>query len=79
MGVAAVAGPTPRVSLVNMAPTPMLAAGVNEALAAGASAAEAAARAAEGTAPPDDLHGDVEYRSHLARALVERALTEARR
>ncbi|MDH4278389.1 MAG: xanthine dehydrogenase family protein subunit M, partial [Acidimicrobiia bacterium] len=32
---------------------------------------------AEGTSPPEDLNGDAEYRTHLAKVLVKRALTEA--
>ena len=66
-----------RVGLVNMASVPVRATATEEALAAGASAADAAALAAEGTEPPADIHGSSEYRSHLARVLVGRALTEA--
>ena len=66
-----------RVGLVNMASVPVRATATEEALAAGASAADAAALAAEGTQPPADIHGSPEYRSHLARVLVGRALTEA--
>jgi carbon-monoxide dehydrogenase medium subunit len=66
-----------RVGLVNMASVPVRATATEEALAAGASAADAAALAAEGTEPPADIHGSPEYRSHLARVLVGRALTEA--
>ncbi len=64
------------VALINMGQTPMVAAAVQSALASGASAADAAARAAEGTEPPDDLNGDAEYRTHLAQVLVGRALAE---
>ncbi len=77
VGVAAVMGDTPRVSLVNMGQTPLRSAAVESALAAGSSAADAAAVAADGMSPPDDLNGDAEYRSHLARVLVGRALTDA--
>ena len=66
-----------RIALVNMGPTPMTAAAVEQALADGASIDDAAARAAEGAAPPEDLNGDAEYRTHLAKVLVKRALTEA--
>jgi len=65
------------VSLVNMGSTPLRASAVEQAVAGGASAAEAAAHAADDTNPPDDLNGDAEYRSHLARVLTERALTAA--
>ncbi len=65
------------VSLVNMGPTPMRASAVEEAVAGGATAAEAAAHAADETDPPNDLNGDADYRSHLARVLTRRALEAA--
>jgi len=65
------------VGLVNMGPTPLRARGVEEAVAAGASPAEAARRAAEGTDPSSDLHASADYRRHLAEVLVRRALEEA--
>jgi aerobic carbon-monoxide dehydrogenase medium subunit len=66
-----------RVALVNMGGTPLRAAATEAALAAGASPAEAAAHAAEGTSAADDIRASREYREHLARVLVSRALTEA--
>ena len=71
VGVATVAG---RVALANMGGTPLRAAATEAALAAGASVPEAAALAAEGTEPGEDIHADREYRQHLARVLTERAL-----
>ena len=71
VGVAAVAG---RVALANMGGTPLRAVAVEEALAGGASVAEAAALAAEGTEPGEDIHADRAYRQHLARVLTGRAL-----
>jgi aerobic carbon-monoxide dehydrogenase medium subunit len=65
------------VALVNMGSTPLFASGVVEALQGGASAADAAEHAAEGTEPPRDTNGTPEYREHLARVLVRRALEEA--
>jgi len=65
------------VSLVNMGSTPLRATAVEQAVADGASAAEAASHAADGTNPPDDLNGDAHYRSHLATVLTERALLAA--
>ena len=77
VGVAAVRDGTTGVALVNMGPTPIRASAVEQALSQGASAADAAALAAEGTAPSADLNASVEYRQHLARVLVRRALQEA--
>jgi aerobic carbon-monoxide dehydrogenase medium subunit len=71
VGVAAVDG---RIALANMGPKPLRATAAENALAAGASAAEAAGLAADGTAPGEDLHADREYRRHLARVLTRRAL-----
>ncbi len=77
VGVAAVLNGSAGVSLVNMGPTPMRAKGVEDALNGGASHADAAQKAADGGEPPSDLNGDAEYRTHLAKVLVQRALTEA--
>jgi carbon-monoxide dehydrogenase medium subunit len=80
VGVAAVLtdGATgPGVGLVNMGSLPLRAAGVEEALRSGAPVADAAARADEGTEPPNDLNASPEYRRHLARVLVRRALEAA--
>jgi aerobic carbon-monoxide dehydrogenase medium subunit len=65
-----------RVALVNMGTTPLRARGVEEALAAGASAGDAAAHAADGTEAPSDLNATPEFREHLARVLVRRALED---
>jgi carbon-monoxide dehydrogenase medium subunit len=71
VGVAAVDG---RIALANMGPVPVRARAAEEALAGGSSVAEAAALAAEGTDPAEDIHADREYRQHLARVLTRRAL-----
>jgi carbon-monoxide dehydrogenase medium subunit len=65
------------VALVNMGSTPLVAAGVVEAVDGGATAAEAAERANEGTEPQGDINASPEYREHLARVLVRRALEES--
>jgi carbon-monoxide dehydrogenase medium subunit len=65
------------VALVNMGPTPLRATAVEEALAGGASAAEAAERADEGTDPTGDANASPDYRRHLARVLTRRGLEEA--
>lgn len=75
--LAVVAGATTRVSLVNMGPTPVRARAVEAALAAGAGSDEAAEVAAEGTDAPHDRHATREFREHLARVLVRRALAAA--
>lgn len=77
VGVAAVQNGSTGVALVNMGQTPIVASAVQDALASGADIDAAAAVAAEGTSPPEDLNGDAAYRSHLAQVLVKRALTEA--
>ena len=66
-----------QVALVNMGSVPLRASGVEQALSGGASAADAAGHAADGTEPSSDLNASVEYRQHLARVLVRRALQEA--
>ncbi len=55
----------------------MRAAGVETAIVGGANASDAAASAADGCEPPTDLNAGVEYRQHLARVLVRRALETA--
>ncbi|NEK59700.1 xanthine dehydrogenase family protein subunit M [Geodermatophilus sabuli] len=66
-----------RVALANMAGSVVRATATEEALARGASIAEAAALADEGTSPGADMHADQEYRRHLARLLTRRALERA--
>ena len=70
-------GPNTGVALVNMGSTPLRATAVESALANGASIADAAALAAEGTNAGSDIHASKAYREHLARVLVRRALEEA--
>lgn len=65
------------VALVNMGSTPVLATSVSAALAAGASIADAAEQAVAEAEPQADLNASVEYREHLAKVLVRRALEEA--
>lgn len=80
VGVAAVVSDSVTgVGLVNMGSTPLVATGVVEALREGADAAAAAERATEGTEPQSDINASVEYREHLARVLVRRALEAAGR
>jgi len=73
VGVAAIGG---RIALANMASVPIRAGAAEQALASGASNAEAAALAAEGTSPGEDIHADRAFREHLARVLTRRALEQ---
>lgn len=65
------------VGLVNMGQTPVLASSVSAALAGGASIADAAEKAAAEASPSADNNASVEYRTHLAKVLVRRALEAA--
>jgi carbon-monoxide dehydrogenase medium subunit len=65
------------IGLVNMGATPLRAKAAEDALAAGASVADAAAHVADGTDPPTDPAGSAEYRTHLAQVLARRALEQA--
>jgi len=62
------------IGLAGMGPTPLRARAAEQALADGAPAAEAAARAAEEADPPSDVSGSAEYRAHLAKVLTRQAL-----
>lgn len=75
--IVAVAVVDGRVGLVNMGPTPLRATATEAALAGGASIADAAAVADQGTDPPADLAGTKQYRRHLVKVLTRRALTTA--
>ncbi len=65
------------VGLVNMGQTPILASSVSTALAGGSSIADAAALAVDDAQPSADNNATVEYRTHLAKVLVRRALEHA--
>ena len=65
------------IGLVNMGGTPLRARAAEDALAGGASVADAASAVAEGTDPPSDLSGSAEYRTHLAQVITRRALEQA--
>jgi carbon-monoxide dehydrogenase medium subunit len=69
------------VALTNVGPTPMRARGVEAALvgapATAATIATAAARAADGLEPSDELKGSAEYKLGLAPVAVRRALERA--
>ena len=80
VGVAAVHAPDgvgTGIGLVNMDSRPVRASASEAAAAGGASAADAAAQAGDGVDPPEDANASVEFRQHLARVLVHRALDEA--
>ena len=65
------------VGLVNMDSRPVRAGGVEAAISRGANATDAASVADEGCEPPADLNASVEFRRHLAKVLVRRALESA--
>ncbi len=65
------------VGLVHVDSRPVRAAATEAALAAGTDPEAAAELAAEGVSPPSDTAASAEFRAHLARVLVARALTEA--
>jgi len=65
-----------QVGLTSMGATPLRATAVEEAVAGGASPGDAAARATEGVSPRGDAAASPEYRAHLARVLVRRALEQ---
>lgn len=65
------------VALVNMGAVPMRAHAVEEALADGAPIAEAAQLADRDAEPGSDINASAEYRRHLSRVLVRRALEKA--
>ena len=65
------------IGLTSMGPTPLRARAVEQALASGSDVAEAARAVDEGTSPPSDTNGSADFRRHLARVLVRRAIEEA--
>jgi aerobic carbon-monoxide dehydrogenase medium subunit len=75
--IVGVAAQSTSVALFSMGSTPLRATAVESALAGGASIADAAQLAAEGTNAGSDIHASKAYREHLARVLVRRALEEA--
>lgn len=62
------------IGLVNMGATPVLATSAMQALAGGASVADAAELAAAEADPQSDLNASPDFRRHLAKVLVRRAL-----
>ena len=66
-----------RVAVGGVGTVPSLALGVMEAMAGGASPAEASERACEGLTILEDLYGSEEYKEHLAKVFVRRALEQA--
>ena len=77
VGAAAVVdGASARIALTGVGAKPVRATAA-EAAFSGANAAEAAEHAAEGLDPPSDTSASGEYRAHLAKVLVRRALETA--
>jgi carbon-monoxide dehydrogenase medium subunit len=75
VGCAVSVGPSgTRVALTGVAPTAVRAGATERALAAGATAEDAAAHAADGLEPVGGLDGSAEYKRHVASVLCRRAL-----
>ena len=66
-----------RIGLTNVGPTPVRAKAVEDALHKGAKPEEAAEHASDGLNPSGDLRASPEYKKHLARVLVKRAVQQA--
>ena len=77
VGAAVVRNGTTGIGLVNMDSTPVRATAAEQALAGGASIADAAQVADQGASPSADINASEEFRRHLARVLVRRGLEEA--
>jgi carbon-monoxide dehydrogenase medium subunit len=67
-----------RIGLTNVAPTPIRAKAVEEALHKGATPEEAAQHASDGLSPSGDLRASPEYKKHLARVLTKRAIEQSK-
>ena len=65
------------IGLTNMGATPLRASAAEDALAGGATIAEAAALIPDGTDPSTDYAASADFRRHLAKVLGRRALEEA--
>jgi len=65
------------IALVNMGQTPILATSVSNALTQGATITDAANAATAEADPSSDLNASADYRNHLAKVLVRRALEQA--
>jgi aerobic carbon-monoxide dehydrogenase medium subunit len=66
-----------RVGYVNLATTPRRGAAVEQALAGGATSADAAARSGSDIDPTGDVRATAEYKRHLAEVLTARTLEKA--
>jgi aerobic carbon-monoxide dehydrogenase medium subunit len=66
-----------RIGLTNVGPTPVRAIAVEQALASGATPADAAEHASDGLNPSADLRASADYKKHLARVLTRRAIEQA--
>ncbi len=66
-----------RIGLTNVGPTPVRATAVEQALASGATPADAAEHASDGLNPSGDLRASADYKKHLSRVLTRRAIEQA--
>jgi carbon-monoxide dehydrogenase medium subunit len=76
VAVAVVGADPPRVALVSMGPTTARASAAERALNGGASLNQAAELADHGLVPPTDPKATADYRRHLSRVLLRRALAD---
>lgn len=67
-----------RIGVTNAAPTPVRSRAVEQALASGATPADASKQANQGISPTADLRGSAEYKTHLAQVLTQRAIEGAK-
>jgi carbon-monoxide dehydrogenase medium subunit len=65
------------IAFTNMAPKPVRASAAEQALTAPSDIEAAVEASLEATDPPSDTQGSADYRRHLARVLVRRALVKA--
>lgn len=75
VGCAVQHGSNPGIGMINMGSIPVRSSVAEEALRSGNAVIDVASVADEGLSPPSDIHADEDYRRHLARVLLGRALS----
>ena len=64
----------PGIGMINMGTTPVRASAAEAALKSGETNSDVAGLADDGLSPPSDIHGQEDYRRHLSKVLLGRAL-----